>query len=875
MKETQETVASRIPKSVRDRFGGKCQTVAEAVTCCSISFATAGVRAALLTAVNVYKIPVQYGIACSIYDLLWLVDCLYGEDRRRKASEGGNGSVTMSDGRKFSREVRAPYVSERDGRVNVVRDNGRMRHSQEVGSCDKFLSVLKNYERWKGHELGKLPVLRNVEQDAWVACSRGCWWEGVAKETDVFPIKFGAATQKINVTFTELWLEVRRFYPDVASIVGRDTGILRGMYNDEACGWLVWMCGVRSTIGLAGVAMLRAYGTEYKMYKELNTYAKALGLQSKEWGPLLCELSTLWGRGVGGLDMEDDIRTRTDVQAFLNEKAAVCDTVRLRECVRKVLAREMTTRPQWVHHEDYWSRRWLYTKSGSHQRRVEDRIYGERLNLPPQPTRREFAENAKDSVVALGDPRVDAGFSEKEEHGKTRAIYGCDSVSYFTFDYLLRPIEGVWNNLRVLLDPGRDMQSHRYSMLAKKRGIRYMLDFDDFNSQHTIEAMKMVTEEVLRDAPTREREWAIASWDNMYVNWTSADGTKNSRRMVGTLPSGHRATTLINTVLNAAYCEYAAEDSTGLESYHCGDDVITFGPERVVSRFVNNVTNSPFRINPSKQSVGFETGEFLRVAFGKREARGYAARAVASMVSGNWVTENSLDEKSYIETLLRNVWTLNARFKTDGLGVLFRESLLRRTSLPAVYALPLLKHEMSWNAGPVAGQTLGKPVEILRCEGGDRKKRFNGLDKTYATDAMISNHVDMHDLQLTGYTPGMLKSILVKASEKPRNFGEPTQLRLRVELSNVWYTENAEEVARIQSRGSKQESEGLSLLRNVLTKVDWKRLAGSLRSTSTYDELQSPWPVVGTYRLPYSDCMNFRRKLSHTAGLVTSYPVMV
>jgi hypothetical protein len=293
--------------------------------------------------------------------------------------------------------------------------------------------------------------------------------------------------------------------------------------------------------------------------------------------------------------------------------------------------------------DEYWSRRWLFTRAGAHSQYSEKEWFGYRTDLPERPTRREFAENCKENIVGEGEAKVDAGLSWKYEHGKTRAIYSCDTKSYFTFDYLLKPIESVWRNYRVLLDPGRTTQAYLCEKLSRAGDYKFMLDFDDFNSQHTIRSMQICVEEVCKDAPEDIRHWAVESFDSMFVHWES-EGIRHKERMVGTLPSGHRATTFINTVLNAAYCRIMCGSIMDrVSSWHTGDDVIAIGGEEDISRMAKLATESEFRANPSKQSVGSRCGEFLRMAITRKEARGYLARSVASIVSGNWVTETRLD----------------------------------------------------------------------------------------------------------------------------------------------------------------------------------------------------------------------------------------
>jgi hypothetical protein len=829
--------------------------VKEAYVCEKIGYEAGGARAALIVVNECYVIPIQVSVDVALEDIIWYMTEKYKDE----FSSNYIGEKIKKENKKHKRKNEIKSVYYTSGNYSEKFRKLTMRYAERLG----------NYDR--------LGVGKSREDNAFVANSAGCWWSGAGKDTEVFPLKMDNKVFKVNFRFDDVWCDVRANYPEVAYIVAKDPVVLRGFYNDEAVAWLMWLCGAFNSMGPAALAICRLFGHNHVGLKRMNTLLKSIGAQRFEWGSMMCELTTLMGRLPGGLDPYADIVTRVDEAEFQREKAANCDKELLAQCISEVIDAEMATKPVWPTREDYWSRRWLYTKSGSHSRYAEKSWFGSRLDLPDRPTRRELAEVATENLVALGEPRVDAGYSEKQEHGKVRAIYSCDTRSYYTFDMLLRPVEASWRNHRVLLDPGRRLQSELYPSLAAHSGIRYMLDFDDFNSQHTLWAMAEVIRQSCKDAPEDVRDWAIRSWDNMWVHWS--DGKEmREEHMVGTLPSGHRATTFVNTILNAAYCKYASRTrGRKIDSYHCGDDVIVFGAEDAVSEFVGDVTASPFRVNASKQSVGYSVGEFLRVAFTKEKACGYAARGVSSMVSGNWVTDNRLDKKSYVETLLRGMWTINSRFATRGLGVVAETSLKRRVPELAMLARRLVLHEISFEGSPVA-ITDGKSVVVVRATGGQAKVIYKGCGGTKATDDFMRNHIDYAMLAATDYTPGMLRRLMLRASEKPRDVGKETQMSYYIERSNEWYQTPLAHVVNITSRGSVGSVEAMNILQAMLTKVEWYKLVGQVRNviSSGFPSLGiSPWPVVTSYSIPFSDCMTLRKRLTATTGLVTPFEVKV
>jgi hypothetical protein len=676
----------------------------------------------------------------------------------------------------------------------------------------------------------------------------------------------------------DLMSSVVQYRSDVARVVLHNPAILLGFANDTACGWLMWLCAATKVIGDLAYGIVWAIGHDLKSLKELNTCVKATGAQNAIWGPLMCELNVLAGRGVGSVSPYEDIKTRIDTSLFRKIKAAECDLQRLRECVRHVLRSELVAQPKWSDPDNYWTRRWLYTRSGSHPSYSEKRWFGEKLDLPPLPTRREFSEAVKDNLVAYGEPRVDAGFSEKEEHGKTRAIYGCDTVSYFTYDYLLRPIEDAWANKRVLLNPGKELQTELYQKLkTDMNATAYMIDFDDFNSQHTLEAMKMVVEEGTRGAPEEVRAWAINSWDNMYIHWVDEDGLREEK-MVGTLPSGHRATTFINTLLNAAYCLYASRDMMkNIVGYHCGDDVIMFSDAQTMSALVDDIEKAPFRINPTKQSIGSAQGEFLRVSFNSERAVGYGARAIASMVSGNWTTDTRLDKKAYIETMLRCTWSMCSRLGDHELGALLVYSLKRAAPELAQYAYRLVTHRMSFNGTPIAeGQ--GDTISLINAEGGSAMPRPDRLAKTYASDQFLSNHVDVGTMRFAGIELATIKRVLAGASAKPRSYDEEKPMVCEAVRVPLKVSADVNVILGLRERKDNTAGTALESYRMMLTKVDWEKLVFVLTGEDLSNARNSgrrEWPVTCDYTLPYSDCMTIRKKVTYPIALMVHYPVRV
>ncbi|GHN03311.1 RNA dependent RNA polymerase [viral metagenome] len=705
-------------------------------------------------------------------------------------------------------------------------------------------------------------MVLNVIPDVWVAPLKG----------------HPGARTKVNLFLADVLKDARKYFPTSYKALPAVFVNLLGANNDEVTGWVSWFVLAHTFMPRAAELMvsLRTMGS---LVKDISTAVKSLGLNSTREGAMICEMVSLAGRGAVPGNADLDVSTRVSQKLFLRDKAAVMDKEKLREAVRLVIREELVREPKWQDKDDYWSKRWLYTKSGSHTRHIEDVMYGDRLDLPPQPTRREFAEGVEENIIAEGEPAVYAGLSWKLEQGKTRAIYGCDTRSYFTFDYLLGPVEKCWANKRTLLNPGLRAQADLYEDLASKGPSFYMLDFDDYNSQHELEAMKIVIEEACAGAPKEVLDWAVASWDNMWVRWVSdATGKLEKKRMVGTLPSGHRATTFINTILNTAYVRMVvgeAFDKVG--SLHAGDDVVMWGDSEDISECINCVERSVLRVNRSKQSAGSVSGEFLRAAFCSSGARGYAARAISSAVSGNWVTEDKISPRSYVDNFTRLAWTVANRSGVRNAGALFVSSLRRRVPGLAHKAYDVCTNRVSVGGSPIWTDTPTQWTK-LDVEGGTelREKVDLGLPSC-ATDAYLHNHVDIKLLKEAGVTPGSLRALMLKASYKPRGIKGSSELRFREVVCPPTVVQGLITVRYFPKRVVTQHS-ATKVLEGLISGVDWRVLVSRLRGTdSSYLSVtgKSEWPVGCDGNVTYSDCMALRNTLTRPTLVKTIFKVNV
>jgi hypothetical protein len=316
--------------------------------------------------------------------------------------------------------------------------------------------------------------------------------------------------------------------------------------------------------------------------------------------------------------------------------------------------------------------------------------------------RRVFAEQVRDEPLTAWDGESYFSLSWKLECGKTRPIYAGDSLTYFAFEHLMKPVERSWRNIRAILDPGRLgtwKVGKRIRNMRKEGSVHVMLDYDDFNSRHPLKYMQMVLEELcaLVDYP---EEMAVKLVESIGKQHLSAGGA-DLGLVAGTLMSGHRCTTFFNTVLNEAYIACAYPRLHELTSMHVGDDVYVCAPNyKVAADLLSACERAGLAMNALKQSVGTHTAEFLRVAYGERAAYGYAARSIASTVNGNWASDVKLAPQEGLRSIISSSWTLTNRCANMSVSDMLVSSVKRICRLKTHVAKGLLTGAFGMKGGP-------------------------------------------------------------------------------------------------------------------------------------------------------------------------------
>ncbi|AZT88635.1 RNA-dependent RNA polymerase [Colletotrichum navitas totivirus 1] len=534
---------------------------------------------------------------------------------------------------------------------------------------------------------------------------------------EIFPYKSNAAAAtKCSVSLSRLIKSALSLYP--ASFVYGSLRLPVGTTYDQAVASLLYACGLHVTIGVKGAQVSAALVGDPGLAKGLSGALKALGCNSTRLGSILTEANALQGRGVGAIDLLQEAIYRCD-EAEVAKKVINVPDNELRRHVKEIISSELKRKPEFEDTEVWWSRRWQWCVNGT-----ENSLSDSALKLDSRRWKathtRAYRKMAAEAVEIEPTNNWDGvtlvSVSPKLEHGKTRAIFACDTLSYFAFARLLDPVQKVWANRRVLLDPG----GRGMTFLARKinhgraaGGVNLMLDYDDFNSQHTTRAMQIVFEELGRlvDYPEDSLRVLVKSFETTYVS--CPDGSL--RRSVGTLMSGHRATTFINSILNAAYIRWAlgAQRFDSTDSMHTGDDVYILAntlPDAL--DILRKCQAAGCRMNPSKQSLGRHSAEFLRCAVGPHGAYGYLARAIGSVSCGSWIDPSPVVAFEGLRNGMALARALINRSGLQAYGTLLADAWKDRTYAP--FLRKLFSGEASLDGSPSFSKSEVIPVYTSR-----------------------------------------------------------------------------------------------------------------------------------------------------------------
>lgn len=277
-------------------------------------------------------------------------------------------------------------------------------------------------------------------------------------------------------------------------------------------------------------------------------------------------------------------------------------------------------------------------------------LEGEKIRL----NKRSYMETVpiSDMVKWLdGEPKIVAIASEKYEMGKARAIYGTKIEDQCIMAYLLNVLEPrlyYIDDIECGLTGRSEVLSilRRCNIAAREGEECTMLDYSDFNLQHTLPmqslVFKCIKNELIREGCEADAI-RVAQWceDALLDQRVKFPGCDKYEMVIQGLFSGNRGTNFINTLLNKLYFQVAlkwVEDNLSLVPermfiLHHGDDVWLSNKSRLWAITIYKVLEMCGLIfSDKKQIQDVNMGEFLRVVYNAEGARGYLARSLATLI---------------------------------------------------------------------------------------------------------------------------------------------------------------------------------------------------------------------------------------------------
>ncbi|QIJ70039.1 RNA-dependent RNA polymerase [Eimeriavirus sani] len=521
------------------------------------------------------------------------------------------------------------------------------------------------------------------------------------------------AGKKANIFLDCLLADYDREFPELTFsllclLYSLPPGVL---YEDQVCSAILFgaaYCPGPEALGITA-AILAELAAGCKRFQALSDCIKASGSNCRfEWAKL-AELNCLKGRATGDLDLRADAVRRTGPKVDMEVEV---DRQALIDAIDSIYSEELGAEPiKVLPASTHWDRRFEWCVAGSHPHVINAR--GAFLEVPSKGpggrrmTRRMAMEYTKANALDLWDGKVRVSVIPKLEQGKTRAIYSCDTTSYAAFSRILRPAEKRWAGRRVIVDPGAGGNYGMFRRIrkawSKALPTAVMLDYADFNSQHTIESQQLVIERLLARCVGVEPEEAQKLIDSLANMEVYLEGERLGR-VTRSLMSGHRGTSFINSVLNAAYIRVVlgSQAYDRLQAFHVGDDVLVFCRSWSEGYdLLDSMSRAGFHLQSKKQSIGRQGFEFLRMAGNRYSAHGYLARSVASTVSGNWTTDLKDDPLAVLLMFVQQARSLINRSGSPTVYRLLASSARVFTSLQLPVLLEVLSGRVAVGNGPV------------------------------------------------------------------------------------------------------------------------------------------------------------------------------
>lgn len=427
-----------------------------------------------------------------------------------------------------------------------------------------------------------------------------------------------------------------------------------------AAGLLMWL-GTAPPELVAAVrqtGLLKAHSTKefIKIAKSISVEAKSLQNMVLEDLRPVFELDVLVNRIDGIVDWlaEKENRTKLDTTKISDQDIfdRAIQVFRDAEAIGRAPAKFTWSQ--------FWESRWQWSAAGSiHSQYPEDENYIIRTNAA---LKNKFITIANMPDVDMAyfssrTPQIHAWASTKYEWGKQRAIYGTDLTSYNLAHFAFYNCENVLpNQFPVGKDASESNVVARVGGVLKDR-LPFCLDFEDFNSQHKAGSMKAVIDAYVSVFGSRmsEEQVQAALWtsDSVATQMIHDNiGLKETYKAKGTLLSGWRLTTFMNSVLNYIYTRMIAADKMSFRSsLHNGDDVLIGSKTLALPQTcLRNARRLNVRMQSSKCAFG-AIAEFLRVDHRRGSKGQYLSRAIATIVHSRIESRISTDARDLIQSM--------------------------------------------------------------------------------------------------------------------------------------------------------------------------------------------------------------------------------
>jgi hypothetical protein len=289
-------------------------------------------------------------------------------------------------------------------------------------------------------------------------------------------------------------------------------------------------------------------------------------------------------------------------------------------------------------------------------------------------------------------PAIAAWESEKYEWGKRRAIYGTDITSFIVTSYAMFGCEQALPDRFPIGAAADERHVSRLTEVMLRNRAPFCFDYEDFNSQHSHAAMRgvlMAYLDVFRESMDEQQiealAWVITSVDNEYVMRPNA----TNYQCAGTLFSGWRMTSFMNSVLNYVYLSWsgALDVAPDLQAIHNGDDVLATVTTPVsAATFMHCARTHGIRASPTK-CHSFAIAEFLRIDRWSGSGSGqYLSRAVATMVHSRLESPLATDASALLSAMLTRDGETRVRgadpVVMDHLSDLLRRRIAGRYDVP-------------------------------------------------------------------------------------------------------------------------------------------------------------------------------------------------